>query len=84
MEKPEEKRPPERFWRKLHDETKINFKTTELDSVHWCVLFQNGNKCRDLVNAIINLMVARKAGNFFTIWEPPSQEGLCCMRYLFI
>ena len=67
VENPVEERPVEGFRRKLENNIKINFKEIELDIVYWCVLFQNGNKFWDLVNVIMNLMLARKVGNFFTI-----------------
>ena len=81
---PEGTRPSERFRRKLENNIKINFKEIEPDSVHWCVLFQNKNKFWEIVNAIMNLTFARNVGKFFSICEPPSQERLCCVVYLFI
>jgi len=38
--KPAGEMPPERFRRKLDNVIKINVKEIEIDSVHWCVLFQ--------------------------------------------
>lgn len=67
MDKPEGNRPPERFSRKLENNIKIKFKEIERYSVHWCVLFQNGNNFWDLMKAKMNLMFPRKVGNFFTI-----------------
>jgi hypothetical protein len=67
VEKLEEKRPPERFRRKLEKNFKIIFKVIEPNNAHWCVLFQNRNKFLDHVNATMNLTVAIKVGNLIFI-----------------
>jgi hypothetical protein len=85
VEKSEGKRPPERSRCKLKNNIKINFKEMESDGVHWCVLLQNGNKCWGLVNAIMNLTVARKMRNFFVSARPLlKKDSAAWVIYLFI
>jgi hypothetical protein len=54
---PEGKRPLERPRRGREDNIKLNLSETEWGGMNWIVESQDRDKCRALVNAIMNLQV---------------------------
>ena len=64
--KPKGKRPIGRFRRRWEDTIKMNLKSISWEIVDWIGLAQDRNKWRYLVNAVMNLRVAKDAVNLLT------------------
>ena len=64
--KPKGKRPVGRFRRRWEDTIKMNLKSISWEIVDWIGLAQDRNKWRYLVNAVMNLRVAKDAVNLLT------------------
>jgi len=56
--KPEEKRPLARPKRRWEDNVRKYLKETDCEGVDWIHLAQDMNRCRALVNTIMNLRVS--------------------------
>ena len=70
--KPEEKRPLWRNSRRWEDNIKMDFQEVGCEGTDWIMLVQDRDSWRALVNAVMNLRVPYRAGNFLNTCKPVS------------
>ena len=63
-EKPDGKRPFGRPRRRLQDNIKMDLKEVGSGSMDWIALAQDRDRCKALVNAVMNFRVPKKCGEF--------------------
>jgi len=81
--KPEGKKPLERPRSRWEDNIKKDLREVGCGVMDWIELAQDRDRWRTLVNAVMNLWVTKKCGEFTLLAENwlASQEGLCSMEY---
>jgi hypothetical protein len=70
--KPEGKRLPGRPRHRWKDNIKIKIQEGGCEGMDWIELAQDRDRCRALVNAVMNLRVPSNARNFLTSCKPVS------------
>jgi hypothetical protein len=68
--KPEGKRPLGRPRHRLEDNIKMGLEQVGCGGMDWIELAQDSDKWRELLNAVINLLVPQKVGGFLTSPKP--------------
>ena len=63
---PEEKRQLGRHRRRWEDNIKMDLQEVGCGGTDWIELAQDSDRCRALVNAVMNLLVPRNMRNFLT------------------
>jgi len=68
--KPQEERPLGRSRRRWEDNIKMDLQEVGCEGTEWIELAQHKDRCRSLVNAVMNLRVPQNVGNFLNSCKP--------------